>query len=394
VERVGVLLVTGKGGVGKTTVAAATAVHCAALSERTLVVSTDAAHSLGDVFGEPIGSQPTRIGVNLWAQQVDGRLEAETAWEAIRDYLAELLDWAGADGLVADELLVVPGMQEIFALENLLTRIEGGEFDHVIVDCAPTAETLRLLELPDALRWYVDKVFPSHRRVARMTRPLLRRTVTMPLADTAVFDSCTALLGRLQRVRRLLSDPGLSSTRLVLTPERVVLDETRRLFAYLSLFGYQVDSVIVNRLLPDDAGCTSLLQQWRQRQQDVLAAALDTFGELRLRPLDQRGPEPVGLPELASLGQRLYGDDHPMARPDATAPVRFELGDDRTRIVLRLPGFDPSTVRVGRQRTDLIVTAGSERRVLALPDSMVGIPTRGWRYDGSELSIEFGTATS
>ncbi|HET6791911.1 MAG TPA: TRC40/GET3/ArsA family transport-energizing ATPase, partial [Actinomycetota bacterium] len=214
-----VLLFTGKGGVGKTTVAAATAVRAADAGLRTLVMSTDPAHSLGDSFDEEIGSYPTQIGERLWAQQIDAQERLEDNWREIQDYMIQLMNWAGTETIQAEELTVLPGLDEIFALIDVKTHVESGAYDVLIVDCAPTAETLRLLSLPDVMQWYIERIFPVERRIVKTVRPLVSRVTSLPIAGDRVFDAVERLHRNLDAVKRILTDEATSSVRLVVNPE-------------------------------------------------------------------------------------------------------------------------------------------------------------------------------
>ena len=245
-----ILLFTGKGGVGKTTVAAATAAACAARGVRTLVLSTDPAHSLADSLDRPVGSAPTEVGHRFHAQQLDAQERMEEAWDDIQEYLVEVFDWAGVEGIEAEELAVLPGLDELFGLVDIKTHAESGDWDTIVVDCAPTAETIRLLSLPDVLSWYMDRVFPMSRRVNKVVGPVVSRMTRLPVAGDRVFGAADRFYDRLDGVKELLADPDLCSARLVVNPERMVIAEARRTYTYLSLFGYRVDAVIANRVLP------------------------------------------------------------------------------------------------------------------------------------------------
>src|ERR671918_336652 len=276
-----ILLFTGKGGVGKTTVAAATALRAAESGLRTLVCSTDPAHSLADAYAVPLGDAVTPIteftgGGSLAGQELDARLRLEEAWGAVREYLTALLDWAGAGAVEAEELAVVPGLDEVFALADLRAHAESGDYDLVVVDCAPTAETLRLLSLPDVLGWYMDRIFPAQRAATRTLRPLLGRMMSVPVAGDDVFAAVRRFYGRLDGVRDLLTDGSVTSARLVVNAERMVVAEARRTFTYLSLFGYHVDAVIANRLLPE-AISDPWFEAWKGTQREHLESITAAF---------------------------------------------------------------------------------------------------------------------
>ena len=246
-----VVLITGKGGVGKTTIAAATAIRSAELGHRTLVMSTDPAHSLADAFQVKLGDTETPVIDNLDAQQIDSQLRLEESWGPVRDYLTKVFDWSGLEGVEAEELTVFPGMDELFSLATVRDHVASGNYDVIVVDCAPTAETLRLLSLPDVMSWYMDKLFPVSKQVAKVVRPVLSRMSSLPIADDKVFDTVAMFYDRLDGIREILSDPDITTARLVMNPEKMVIAEAKRTYTYLGLFGYAVDSAIVNRVLPE-----------------------------------------------------------------------------------------------------------------------------------------------
>jgi len=384
-----IVLVTGKGGVGKTTVAAATAIHAAQQGQRTLVLSTDVAHSLGDVLGVPLGHDPVEVAPRLHAQQLDGRRRLEESWSDIRGYLVELLGWAGADAIDAAELSSLPGLEEVFALENLRDHARSGAYDLLVVDCAPTAETLRLLALPEILDWYIERVFPTHRRLAKLTRPVLRRATSMPLANDALFESFSKFTERLEGVKELLADRAITSVRLVTTAEQVVVAETRRTYAYLSLFGYGVDALVVNRVV-GDGHVGPFFDEWRARQDRAMVAVDETFTSVtRLEaPLD--ASELIGVSRLAVLGKQLYGDADPSVHlGPAGHGLRFDREGSTVTLRIPLPGIADAEMKVGRTDTDLIVTVGTYRRSVPLPDSLRSWSGKSARMVGNELEVVF-----
>ena len=308
-----VLLFTGKGGVGKTTTAAATALACADRGLRTLVVSTDPAHSLADALGQPLGDRPTPVDGLLQGQQLDARRRLEEQWGELRGFLADILDWAGVRAIEAEELTLLPGLEEILSLTDLVTHAGSGAWDVVVVDCAPTAETLRLLSLPDILSWCMDRLFPITKQITSLVGPVVRGLTAIPVADDEVFGSVERLYHRLAAVRELLADGEVTTVRLVVNPEKMVIAEARRTATYLSLFGYRVDAVIVNRLLPDEV-TDPWFDHHRAAQVEHLAAVEEGFAPVPVLrcPLAER--EPVGLELLRPFAQGLYGDLDPSAR--------------------------------------------------------------------------------
>src|SRR5438105_5628181 len=300
-----VLLFTGKGGVGKTTTAAATALRCADAGLRTLVMSTDPAHSLGDSFGQALGPTPTQITDHLWGQELDAQERMEESWAEIQDYLMEIFNWAGLDAIEAEELAVFPGLDEVFSLSDIKTHASSGAWDVLVVDCAPTAETIRFLSLPDILAWYMERLFPVSRRVNKAVSPVLKRVTSLPVAGDGVFAAGRRFYDRLDGVRELLTDPKLTSVRLVVNPERMVIAEARRTYTYLSLFGYRVDAVVANRLLPEDV-TDPWFKAWRDTHADHLAAIEDGFSPLPVLRAELAPDELVGTACLRGFADALY----------------------------------------------------------------------------------------
>ncbi len=363
-----IVLFTGKGGVGKTTAAAATGALLAARGRKALVVSTDPAHSLADAFGVPLGAAPTEVEPGLAGMQVDAQRRFEAGWGGVRDWLGGLLQGAGLDAVAAEELPVPPGAAEVCALLEVRDQAAHGPWDAVLVDCAPTAETLRLLALPEALAGYLERVWPAHRRVLRSLRPALGRLAGEPvLPPPPVLEAVGRLQGDLAEVRALLTAPGQASVRLVLTPEAVVVAEARRTLTALALHGYAVDSVVANRVFPPEAADSPWGAAWRSAQAAALAGIVESVPGLPVRQAAYRIAEPVGVPALRSVAEELYGTDDPLA---PAPPVEaLAVTRDGADFVLRvaLPFVRRSDVRVVRSGDELVLTVGEQRRRVALP---------------------------
>ena len=390
------LLFTGKGGVGKTTAAAATAALLADRGRKTLVLSTDPAHSLADALGVPLGPEPREVETGLAALQVDAQRRFEGSWETVRGYLGELLARAGVGGLAAEELTVLPGAAEVVALLEVRDRVARGPWDAVVVDCAPTAETLRLLALPEALSWYVEKVFPTHRRMVRALGtgllgglPGLAGLGTVPLPPSGVLDAAGRLAGELADVRALVADPGRTAVRLVLTPESIVVAEARRTMTTLALFGHRVDAVVANRVVPAGDGSDEWRSAWVAAQQRQLAEVRESFAGVPLRLAQHRPYEPVGLPALLDVGRELYGGDDPLdSPPPAEAPA---VERDGGEYVLRmpLPFTSGADVALARSGDELVVTVGGHRRLVTLPSGLRRCETVGASVAGGALRVRF-----
>jgi len=383
-----VLLFTGKGGVGKTTVAAATALRCADSGLRTLVLSTDGAHSLGDAFDQPLDGQSRRVVDGLWAQQLDATERLEDAWGNIQAYLQQLLGWAGVDSVEAEELSVLPGLEELFALSDIKDHADSGHWDVVIVDCAPTAETIRLLSLPEVLSWYMARVFPVERNLMRALRPLLDRFSSLPLAGDDVFDATRRLYERLAAARELLTDPIRSSVRLVVNPEKMVIAEARRTATYLSLFGYRVDAVVANRLLPDEV-TDPWFKAWKETQAEHVAAIEEGFAPLLVLRAPLAADELTGIERLRAFADTLYDDLDPTGIMHSGEPMRVERRGDDLVLCLGLPFVDRDDIEVGRRDGELLVRVGPHRRAIVLPDSLRRRRVAGAAMAGPWLEVRF-----
>ncbi len=383
-----ILLFTGKGGVGKTTVAAATAVRAAEAGLRTVVCSTDPAHSLADAFDAPLGDRPTPIAEHLWGQQLNARIRFEEAWNDVRRYLVDVLDWAGAGSVEAEELAVIPGLDEVFALADIKAFATSDAYDLVVVDCAPTAETIRLLSLPDVLGWYMDRVFETQRRLTRLARPIMQRMANVPIAGDNVFAALHRFYDRLDGVRELLTDGDITSARLVVNPERLVVAEARRTYTYLSLFGYHVDAVIVNRLLPADVE-HPWFAQWRTTQAAHLGVIAEAFAPLPLLTSELANEEIIGLSQLSMFGKACYDDLDVADRLSEASPFRVEAHGDQLLLSLHLPFVTRAEVELGRTGDELVVTVGPHRRALLLPDSLARREVGSARFVGDRLAVEF-----
>ena len=383
-----VILLTGKGGVGKTSLALATALEAATRGRRVFLLSTDPAHSLGDALGRRIGARPLEIAPGLVAQEVAVLDELERAWTAIQRWLRELLR-AETDAVVAEELLVFPGLEELVSLRAVREVESTGEFDVCVVDCAPTGATLRMLRFPDALRVFMENFFELERRGARWLRPLARRAgAGRLLPQEEFFDAFERLYRDVEDVREILLDGDRTTARLVLNPARVVVEETRRSFAYLSLYGVATDAVIVNRLLPAHAA-EGFFARWAAREAEELAEIEASFPVPILRaPLQPR--ELGGVEALAALGREVYGRRDPAAIFTRARPIRLVKRAGRTVLEIELPNASKEEVEVLVHGSELLVRVRDAQRRIALPGSVAGRPVEGARLAGGVLRVSFG----
>lgn len=383
-----VLLFTGKGGVGKTTTAAATALRCADAGLSTIVLSTDPAHSLADAFDVELGDHPVEIADGLYGQQLDAQARMEDAWVEIQAWLLEVFEWAGVAAIEAEELAVIPGLDEIFALGDIKAWADSGRWDVVVVDCAPTAETLRLLSLPEIMRWYMDRVFPMSRKVNRVVSPILGRVAKLPVPGDEVFGSASRFYDRLDGVRDLLCDTDRTSVRLVVNPEKLVVAEARRTHTYLSLFGYRVDAVVANRLFPDTIQ-DPWFDVWRERHAEHLSAIEDGFAPLPVLRAELAADEVVGLEALRAFGKGLYAEHEPAEVLHPGEPMRVTRKGTGFELVLELPFADKDDLELGRRDDELLITVGSHRRAMLLPDSLRRRPVGAAALRDGKLRVTF-----
>jgi arsenite-transporting ATPase len=389
-----VLLVTGKGGVGKTTTAAAVAVRAAREGRRTLVVSTDVASSLGDALGVALRNaaswrDTTPVEARLEATAVDASTAVEASWPTVRGYLLDLLAGVGVDPVVAEELTMLPGATEVTALLALRHQARSGRWDLVVVDCAPTADTLRLLALPEVLGWHLERLLPAQRRLLTALRPAAAAATGVSLPGPEVLGVLTAWREQLVAVRALLTSPR-ASVRMVLTPERVVIAEARRVLTSLALHGYAVDGVVVNRVLPP--GRDPWRAGWNSAQRAGLDAIRESFGGIPIRSAPYLAAEPIGpdaLDALAAATHLVAGEERPLEDPvEPSGPRVGAVGEDFL-LTLPLPLARPSDVALARRDDDLLVTVGGDRRVVSLPSVLRRCVVKNAAVGQGELRVRF-----
>lgn len=382
-----VILYTGKGGVGKTSIAAATGLLCAERGLRTIVISTDMAHSLADSFDVPLGAEPTEIAPRLWGQQSDVYHNLRKYWGTIQAYVSSVFQWRGLDEMMAEEMTILPGMDELASLLWIAEHHDSGDYDVVVVDAAPTGETLRLLSLPEAGRWWLEKIMPVERRIAQIAGPIVRRTIGMPMPSDPVFSAGEELFRRLEHMRELLADPERTSMRVVLNLEKMVIKESQRSFTYFHLYGYLVDLVVCNRVLPDGTG--DYFQAWRESQQRYRPLVDESFSPVPLRDVPFFDQEVVGLPMLRRLGEALFGSDDPTAFFYRGRPYEVIRDDGEMTLSLELPFTSKEEVKLSRHADELVLRVGSLRRNLILPRILADAPTTGARFERDRLHIRF-----
>jgi arsenite-transporting ATPase len=393
------ILYTGKGGVGKTSVAAATAIRCAAAGQRTLILSTDPAHSLSDSLQAELGAEPTHVRENLDAAEIDAQHELARHWTGVQAWLGELLMQRGVDRISAEELTVPPGMDELFSLLRIKDHHESGLWDVIIVDCAPTGETLRLLSVPDAARWWLEKVVPVERMLLAAAAPLARSMLDIPLPSSAVFADVQKLSTNLIAMHEILRDTEHSTIRLVMAPDRMVIGEAMRTFTYLNLYGYLTDAVVVNKVFPEDVG--EYFSRWRGLQAEQLELVRSAFSPVPVLEVPYFDQEVIGTEMLERLGEVLFGatdSRQPTPLPPGTEPgdILFDtitqaIQSDGESATLRLtiPFAKKEEIGLKQVGLELIVTAAGQRRTIMLPPTLAAYKPVSATYVDGILEVAF-----
>ena len=376
------ILYTGKGGVGKTSVAAATARRCAAAGLRTVVLSTDPAHSLSDSLEADLLGEPTPVGPSLFGQEVQAQEEMERNWDGVQEWLGDLLAERGIDRISAEELTVPPGMDELFSLLWIKRHHEEGEFDCVIVDCAPTGETLRLLSFPDVVTWWLERILPSQRRLA----PLARTLFDLPLPGDAVFDDVERLARNLVAMNGILRDRSRTTVRLVTSPDRMVVKEAMRTFTYLNLYGYLTDAVVVNRVLPEEAA-EGYFGPWREAQQDQMELVRSAFEPVPILSAPFFEREVLGPEMLDRLAAAVFDDADPAAvlHEDISQELVTENGRATLRVAVQFAERDQ--LQLKKIGLEVVVRVGAQKRTIILPPALAGYAASGARFEDGALEI-------
>jgi arsenite-transporting ATPase len=382
------ILYTGKGGVGKTSVAAATARRCAAAGLRTIVISTDPAHSLADVLDAPVGSQPVEVSERLHAQQVEAQVEMERNWSSFRGWLGSILVEHGVDRIAAEELTVPPGADELFSLLELKRHAESGEWDVIIVDCAPTGETLRLLAFPDVARWWLDKVFSREQQLLSAARPLALAMLDIQLPPQDVFREVKKLVENLIAMNELMRDFTRTSIRLVMTPDRMVVTEAMRTFTYLNLYGYLTDAVVVNRVFPDELEGT-YFAAWREIQHEQLELVDSGFSPVPVLRAPYFEREVMGPEMLDRLGGAVFGARDAQAILHDSVAQQLSVDGSTAQLRLALPFTEKGAISLKKSGLELIVGVDGRRRTIFLPASMAPFKPAGASFEDGSLLVRF-----
>ncbi|CAH1193674.1 Arsenical pump-driving ATPase [Paenibacillus plantiphilus] len=385
-----IIIYTGKGGVGKTSIAAATAVRLAAQGKKTLVMSTDAAHSLSDALDLPLGPDPVQVAPDLWAQEIDSMQETERNWGAVQSWLAQFMNWAKLNDVTTEEMLVFPGMEELFCLLQIKRQADSGLFDTLIVDCAPTGETLRLLSYPNVLNWWLEKIFPYERRLIKVVRPVAKLvTGGLELPSDETLESVERFIRDLEDLQTMLLNPEVTSVRIVLNPEKMVISEARRSFTYLNLFGFHTDAVIVNRVLQGDVG-EGFMSQWKELHERYAEEIEQCFSPLPILRVPLMPGEVFGLQPLQQVGEEAFRDADAGSILYASRSETIRKDGEAYSLELLLPFISKEEVQLTQLGDELTVHVGSYKRKIHLPRTLMGRPIEGARFRDDALHIRFG----
>ena len=390
-----IIMFAGKGGVGKTSVASATGIRAAEMGHRTLIMSLDIAHSLSDIFALDKGlvdqnkGMPVKIEDRLWIQELDIQEEIQRNWKDVYKYIATLFSTTGFDEILAEELAVLPGMEEVSSLLYINRYVQEDDFDVIILDCAPTGESLRFISIPGTLEWYIRKIFKIQRRVVSYIRPVVRRFYDIPLPEDDYFEALQNLFERLEGIDAILTDPGITTARLVVNPEKIVLKETQRIFLYFSLYKMCIDAIVMNRILPPSIE-EKYFDDWKKSQRRYLKLAEEYFSPVPILPVNLLQSEPLGKRNLAKLGADIYGEHDPTQHFYHDQPYEFQQRNGQFIIRIKLPFISKETIELNRLPEEVVVRVGEFKKHILLPRHVSAYKDVKAKMDGSYLDIIFG----
>ena len=383
-----IILFTGKGGVGKSTLAAATALLSAKKGYKTLAISTDAAHSLSDSFEAQLSNEPKRIAPNLYGQEINSLEEIEKKWGEIKTYLTELFASQGVESIEAGEMSIFPGMEELFSLMEIRNYNQKSDFEVVIVDCAPTGDTLRLLSAPEITNWYLKHIFPIQRTAAKAIRPVASRILPFPFPEDRIFEALKRLTTQLAEMKEILEDSRKTTIRLVINPEKMVVKEAQRAFTFFNLFNYAVDLVIVNRVIPAEVQ-DIYFEKWKAIQASYQQLIKECFSPLPIIPLELFSQEIVGLKLLAEVANKVYGTKDPTQIFFNQKPMAIKKADGGFDLFLRLPFVEKKDLGLFQKGEELFVRVGNYKRNILLPQTLLSYSIKEAKFEEERLRISF-----
>ncbi len=390
-----IIMFAGKGGVGKTSIASATGIRAAEAGQKTLIMSLDIAHSLSDIFALDKGlieknkGMPVKIEDRLWIQELDIQEEIERNWGDVYKYIASIFNATGFDEILAQELAILPGMEEVSYLLHINRYAQEGDFEVIILDCAPTGESLRFISIPTTLEWYMRKIFKMERRLVSYIRPVARRFYDVPLPDDDYFMALENLFVRLDGIDKILADPTITTVRLVTNPEKIVLQETQRIFMYFSLYKMCIDAIVMNRILPGSLK-DEYFDDWKKSQRRYLKLAEEYFSPVPIFPVNLFQNEPLGKEDLRRIGAEIYGEHNPTQHFYTERPYEFHHKDGQFLIRIKLPFLAKEEVELNRLPEEIVIRIGGFKRHILLPRYVNAYKGVRARMDGNYLNIIFG----
>lgn len=384
-----IILYTGKGGVGKTSIAAATAVKSAAMGMKILVVSTDPAHSLGDSFDMKLSNEPVEIMKNLWAQEIDAIHEVEEGWGKVQKYLTDLFTSKAVKDITTQELTVFPGMEDLLSLLRILKYYKEGRFDTIIIDCAPTGETLALLSFPEMLRWWMEKLFPIKKKALKMVGPLAQSLLKIPMPSGQVLDEIDNMYYQLDEMKQIFSNRDITSIRIVVNPEKMVIKEAQRSFTYLNIYDFNVDAIVVNRVIPDNV-TDDYFKVWKDIQKKYKIDIIESFSPIPIYYAPLFETEVVGVAMLNKMGDEVFKSEDPI-EIKYSGRAQTVLKDGEGYILgIDMPFVEKSDLSLNQKGDQLIIKAGSIKRVITLPRTLLDFTIKKAKFEDEMLKIWFG----
>lgn len=383
-----IILYTGKGGVGKTTVAAATALQAAKKGNKVLVISTDAAHSLRDVFDQELGPEPVKVAKNVYAQEIDVYYSVDKYWGKLTNYIQSVFNWMNVDDILAEEFSVFPGMEEVASFLWVYNHYQEGDYDLIIVDSAPTGETLKLLSLPDVARWWLVKVFPIERKVLKVVRPALKVVSDMPLPQEDTYDAVENLFDQLNSIHQVFSDPDITSIRLVLNLEKMVINETQRAYTYLNLYGYPVDSAIVNRVMPKELD-HPYFKELKKYQKNYMKEVKQLFHNIPIHEAPLVSREVLGKDALLEFGKALFSNEDPSQIFYQGKPYEIEKDGEAYSVLINLPFVSKEEVQLNQIGEELTIQIENQRRTIFLPKFLAKLNVNKANLENGVLKVTF-----
>jgi arsenite-transporting ATPase len=381
-----IILFTGKGGVGKTSVAAATAITLSEMGYKTLIMSTDSAHSLSDALRIEIGPSLKKINDNLYAQEISVIEAINSHWDSLKGYLTGLFSFQGLDPISSEELATLPGFDEASELLYVDQYLKNEDYDVIVMDSAPTGESLKLLSFPEAMSWYMEKLFPISRTTAKIVRPIMKPFTKMPMPDDSIFESMESLYTSLREVRTHMTDPKITSIRLVCTPDRMSVNETRRAYTYLLLYGYPVDALIVNKIFEDSTG--EFFDHWRKSQAEIMNEISSSFTDLDTTKLYLSKDEPTGIENLRKLGKKIYDGRDPRSALPHEIPIQYSKKNGKDLVRVKMPFASKDKVNLYNKGGELVIEIDNWRRVFYLPQTLSGKQPSSAEFNNGYLNIQ------